>query len=72
MIGPAWLARVTHAHPRLLDAGLATLVGGAGTLPLLFGSWPDGERVSGADAVAAGAAFLLLLARRRAPLPSWP
>ena len=69
MIGPASLQRVTGAHPRLLDAALATLVGGVGLLPLLFGRWPDGVRPSGADAVAAAAAFLLLLARRRAPLP---
>lgn len=69
MIGPASLQRVTGAHPRLLDAALATLVGGIGLLPLLFGRWPDGVRPSGADAVAAAAAFLLLLARRRAPLP---
>ncbi|MFH8898033.1 sensor histidine kinase [Streptomyces coeruleorubidus] len=69
MIGPASLRRVTSAHPRLLDAALATLVGGAGMVPLLFGRWPDGDRASGADAVAAVAAFLLLLARRRAPLP---
>ncbi|MFF5307931.1 sensor histidine kinase [Streptomyces massasporeus] len=69
MIGPASLRRVTGAHPRLLDAALAALVGGAGLLPLLFGQWPDGDRPTGADAVAAGAAFLLLLARRRAPLP---
>ncbi len=69
MIGPASLQRVTGAHPRLLDAALATLVCGIGVLPLLFGRWPDGVRPSGADAVAAAAAFLLLLARRRAPLP---
>ncbi|WP_328504670.1 histidine kinase [Streptomyces sp. NBC_00457] len=69
MIGPASLQRVTGAHPRMLDAALATLVGGIGLLPLLFGRWPDGVRPSGADAVAAAAAFLLLLARRRAPLP---
>ncbi|GAA3999778.1 sensor histidine kinase [Streptomyces plumbiresistens] len=69
MIGPASLRRLTGAHPRLLDAALATLVGGVGLLPLLFGRWPDGVRPSGADAVAAAAAFLLLLARRRAPLP---
>ncbi|MEU4466847.1 histidine kinase [Streptomyces sp. NPDC024017] len=69
MIGPASLRRVTGAHPRLLDAALAALVSGAGLLSLLFGQWPDGERPTGADAVAAGAAFLLLLARRRAPLP---
>ncbi|WP_327714517.1 histidine kinase [Streptomyces sp. NBC_00490] len=69
MIGPASLRRVTGAHPRLIDAALATLVGGLGLLPLLFGRWPDGVRPSGADAVAAAAAFLLLLARRRAPLP---
>ncbi|WP_128430771.1 sensor histidine kinase [Streptomyces cyaneus] len=69
MIGPASLRRMTSAHPRLLDAALATLVGGAGMLPLLFGRWPDGVRPSGADAVAAAAAFLLVLARRRAPLP---
>ncbi|UUU19566.1 sensor histidine kinase [Streptomyces sp. DSM 40750] len=60
---------MTGAHPRLLDAALATLVGGTGLLPLLVGRWPDGVRPSGADAVAAVAAFLLLLARRRAPLP---
>ncbi|MFD3619492.1 sensor histidine kinase [Streptomyces sp. NPDC058676] len=69
MIGPASLRRVTGAHPRLLDAVLATVVGSTGLLPLLFGRWPDGVRPSGADAVAAAAAFLLLLARRRAPLP---
>ncbi|WP_405513045.1 sensor histidine kinase [Streptomyces canus] len=69
MIGPAPLQRLTGAHPRLLDAALATLVGGVGLLPLLFGRWPDGARPSGADAVAAAAAFLLVLARRRAPLP---
>ncbi|MGW0655871.1 DUF7134 domain-containing protein, partial [Streptomyces umbrinus] len=69
MIGPASLQRVTGTHPRLLDAALATLVGGIGLLPLLFGRWPDGVRPSSADAVAAAAAFLLLLARRRAPLP---
>ncbi|MGP4043732.1 sensor histidine kinase [Streptomyces sp. 2A115] len=69
MIGPAPLRRMTGAHPRLLDAALATLVGGVGMLPLLVGRWPDGVRPSGADAIAAVAAFLLLLARRRAPLP---
>jgi len=69
VIGPASLQRVTGAHPRLLDAVLATLVGGIGLLPLLLGRWPDGVRPSSADAVAAAAAFLLLLARRRAPLP---
>ncbi|OUD05060.1 sensor histidine kinase [Streptomyces swartbergensis] len=69
MLGPASLRRVTSAHPRLLDAALAALVGSAGMLPVLFGRWPDGDRASGADAVAAVAAFLLLLARRRAPLP---
>lgn len=68
MIGPASLQRVTGAHPRLPDAALATLVGGLGLLPLLFGRWPDGGPL-GADAVAAAAAFLLVLARRRAPLP---
>jgi len=69
VIGPASLHRVTGAHPSLLDAALATLVGAIGLLPLLFGRWPDGVRPSDADAVAAAAAFLLLLARRRAPLP---
>ncbi len=69
MIGPASLQRVTGAHPRLRDAALATLVGGLGLLPLLFGRWPDGVRPSGADAIAAAAAILLVLARRRAPLP---
>ncbi|UUU28992.1 histidine kinase [Streptomyces sp. CA-210063] len=69
MIGPASLRQVTGAHPRLLDAALATLVGGAGMLPLLFGQWPDGEQPTRADAVAAAVAFLLLLARRRTPLP---
>ncbi|MDG9706657.1 sensor histidine kinase [Streptomyces sp. DH10] len=69
MTGPESLRRVTSAHPRLLDAALATLVGGAGMVPLLLGRWPDGDRASGADAVAAVAAFLLLLVRRRAPLP---
>ncbi|MDX2529762.1 sensor histidine kinase [Streptomyces europaeiscabiei] len=69
MIGPASLRRVTCTHPRLVDAALATLVGCIGLLPLLFGRWPDGIRPSGADAVATAAAFLLLLARRRAPLP---
>ncbi|MFB6551670.1 sensor histidine kinase [Streptomyces sp. NPDC056405] len=69
MIERASLRRMSSAHPRLLDAALATLVGGAGTLPLLFGRWPDGKQPTGADAVAAAVAFLLLLARRRAPLP---
>ncbi|MDX3614803.1 histidine kinase [Streptomyces europaeiscabiei] len=69
MLAPASLRRVTGAHPRLVDAALATLVGGIGLLPLLFGRWPDGARPSGADAVAAAAALLLLPARRRAPLP---
>jgi signal transduction histidine kinase len=66
---PASLRRVTDAHPRLPDVALATLVGTAGMAPLLFGRRPDGDRASGADAVAAVAAFLLLSARRRAPLP---
>lgn len=69
MIGPVSLQRVTGAHPRLVDATLATLVGCIGLLPQLFGQWPDGIRPSGADAVAAVAAFLLLLARRQAPIP---
>ncbi|MFJ1807768.1 MULTISPECIES: sensor histidine kinase [unclassified Streptomyces] len=69
MIGPASLKRVTGTHPRLVDATLATLVGCIGLLPQLFGQWPDGIRPSGADAVAAVAAFMLLLARRQAPLP---
>ncbi|MFJ9154844.1 sensor histidine kinase [Streptomyces sp. NPDC102270] len=69
MIGPASLQRVTGAHPRLVDATLATLVGCIGLLPMLFGGWPEGIRPSGVDAAAAVAAFLLLLARRQAPLP---
>lgn len=69
MIAPASLQRVTGAHPRLLDAALATFAGGLGLLPLLFGRWPDGVHPSGADAMAATAAFLLVLARRRTPLP---
>lgn len=60
---------MTGVEPRLLDAALAAVVGAGGLLYLLIGRGPDGEAPSGADAVAAGAAVLLLLARRRAPLP---
>jgi signal transduction histidine kinase len=67
--GPATWRRVTGVEPHLLDAALATVVGAGGLLYLLFGRGLDGEAPSGADAVAAGAAVLLLLARRRAPLP---
>ncbi|GCB49074.1 sensor histidine kinase [Streptomyces sp. NL15-2K] len=56
-------------EPRLLDAAVAAVVGGGGLLALLFELGPDGVAPSGADAVAAGVAVLLLLARRRAPLP---
>ncbi|MFD9441143.1 sensor histidine kinase [Streptomyces sp. NPDC060006] len=52
-----------------MDTTLAILVGCIGLLPLLFGRWAEGIGPSGADAVAVAAAFLLLLARRRAPLP---
>ncbi|MFG2025338.1 sensor histidine kinase [Streptomyces sp. NPDC048825] len=69
MTGPASWRRVTGIEPRLLDAALAAVVGAGGLLYLLFGRGPDGEAPSCADAVAAGAAVLLLLARRRAPLP---
>ncbi|GGK85069.1 sensor histidine kinase [Streptomyces flaveus] len=69
MTGPAAWRRVTGVEPRLLDAALAAVVGVGGLLYLLIGRGPDGEAPSGADAVAAGAAVLLLLARRRAPLP---
>ncbi|WP_051744348.1 sensor histidine kinase [Streptomyces yerevanensis] len=69
MTGPAAWRRVTGVEPRLLDAALAAVVGAGGLLYLLIGRGPDGEAPSGADAVAAGAAVLLLLARRRAPLP---
>ncbi|MDQ7905017.1 histidine kinase [Phytohabitans sp. ZYX-F-186] len=68
MIGPAWLRRVNRKYPYLLDAALATLVAGVGVLPLVLGFGPDGHQPTGADAVAAGIAFVLLLARRRAPL----
>jgi signal transduction histidine kinase len=70
MIGPGWLRRVNRKHPHLLDAALATLVAGVGALPLLLGFAPDGHQPTptGADAVAAGIAFALLLVRRRAPL----
>jgi signal transduction histidine kinase len=70
MIGPAWVRRVNREHPRLLDAALATLVAGVGVLPLLLRVAPDGHRPqpTGADAAAAAIAFVLLLARRRAPL----
>lgn len=60
---------MTGVEPRLLDAALAAVVGAGGLLYLLIGRGPDGEAPSGADAVAAGTAVLLLLARRRAPLP---
>jgi signal transduction histidine kinase len=68
MIGPAWLRRVSSAHPFLFDAAIALLVGGVGVLPLLLELHPDGHQPSTADAIAAGVAFVLLLARRRAPL----
>ncbi|MET9685437.1 sensor histidine kinase [Streptomyces coeruleorubidus] len=68
MIGSSSLTRVTGLHPRLLNAALAALVGGGGVLYLLFGRGFDGESPSGADAVAVGAALLLVLARCRAPL----
>ncbi|GAA4463251.1 sensor histidine kinase [Phytohabitans houttuyneae] len=68
MIGPAWLRRVNREHPHLLDAALATFVAGVGVLPLVFGFGPDEAQATDADAVAAGIAFALLLARRRAPL----
>ncbi|UUU29308.1 histidine kinase [Streptomyces sp. CA-210063] len=69
MTGPASWRRVTGVEPRLLDAAVAAVVGGGGLLALLFELGPDGVAPSGADAVAAGAAVPLLLARRRAPLP---
>ncbi|MGP4013839.1 sensor histidine kinase, partial [Streptomyces sp. 4N124] len=69
MTGPVPWRRVTGVEPRLLDAALAAVVGAGGLLYLLFGRGPDGEAPSGADAVAAGTAVLLLLTRRRAPLP---
>ncbi|WP_416981035.1 sensor histidine kinase [Streptomyces sp. T028] len=69
MTGPAPLRRVTGVQPRLLDTALATLVGAGGVLYLVLGRAPYGAALSGVDAVAAGAAFLLVLARRRAPLP---
>jgi len=67
-MGLGWLRRVNREHPQLLDAALATLVAGVGALPLVLGFGPDGPQPTGADAVAAGIAFVLLLARRRAPL----
>src|SRR5687767_9212539 len=68
MISPARLRRVASAHPYLFDSALAGLVGGVGVLPLLLGLHPNGSQPSNADGVAAVIAFLLLLARRRAPL----
>ncbi|WP_416983740.1 hypothetical protein [Streptomyces sp. T028] len=67
MIGPASLRRVLGVHPRLLDTALANLVGAGGVLYLVLGRPSYGASLSGVDAVAAGAAFLLVLARRRAP-----
>jgi len=67
VIAPAKLRRVAGTHPLLLDIALAALVGGGGMIPLLFGLRPDGEPFTGADAVAAATAFVLLTARRRAP-----
>ncbi|MGN9908747.1 sensor histidine kinase [Phytohabitans sp. LJ34] len=68
MIGLAWLRRLNRKHPHLLDAALATLVAGVGALPFVLGFGPDDRQPTGADAVAAVFAFVLLLARRRAPL----
>ncbi|EEP75001.1 sensor histidine kinase [Micromonospora sp. ATCC 39149] len=69
MIGPAWPRQLNRNHPHLLDAALATLVAGVGALPLVLRFGPDdGPEPTGADAVAAGIAFVLLLTRRRAPL----
>jgi signal transduction histidine kinase len=67
MIGPARLRRMAATHPLRLDIALAALVGGGGTIPLVFGLRPGGEQSTGADAVFAAAAFVLLTARRRAP-----
>jgi signal transduction histidine kinase len=67
VIGPAWLRRVTTAHPLLLDVLIGALVSGIGVIPLLFGLRPDGYQPTGADAVLAAVAFVLLAGRRRAP-----
>ncbi|MEW2403382.1 hypothetical protein [Streptomyces sp. NPDC046862] len=69
MMGPASLRRVISPHPRLLDAALATLLGTGGVLYMLLRRVPGGGSLRGVDAVAAGAAFLLVLVRHRAPLP---
>jgi len=68
MTGPAWLRRVTRAHPWLLDVVLATLVSVVSLVPLVLGLEPDGYQPSGVDVVAAAVAFALLLVRRRAAL----
>jgi len=68
MIGPRSLHRVIREHPWLFDAVPATLVSVISLVPLVFGLEPDGHQPTGADGVAAAVAFVLLLARRRAPL----
>jgi signal transduction histidine kinase len=67
VINPAQLRRVATTHPLQRDVALAALVGGGGMIPLVFGLRPDGYQPTGADAVIAAAAFVLLTARSRAP-----
>ncbi|MEW1722561.1 histidine kinase [Streptomyces sp. NPDC093109] len=67
--GTVFLRRVVGAvgaHPRLWDAALAAVIAGAGTALETLGA--AGRGPSGRHAMAAGVTFLLLLARRRAPL----
>lgn len=69
MIGPARLHRMIRTFPWLFDVAPATLVIVIGVVSLLFRLQPEGQpQPSGADAVATAVGFVLLLARRRAPL----
>ncbi|MFD3377510.1 MULTISPECIES: sensor histidine kinase [unclassified Streptomyces] len=64
--GAAMLRRAIQAHPWRFDAVLAAAIAGIATVLDTLGE--SGRSPSIRDAVAAGVTFLLLFARRRAPL----
>ncbi|MFD3307215.1 sensor histidine kinase [Streptomyces sp. NPDC058694] len=65
-VPPAVLRRAVQAHPWRFDAVLAAAIAGIATVLDTLGE--SGRSPSTRDAVAAGVTFLLLFARRRAPL----
>ena len=68
MTAVSGVQRYARRHPLVIDLVLASVFAILGVAPLLFGVPVDGQEPSPWEAVAAGAGFVLVLARRRSPL----